>query len=170
MSRVPFIHQHTLRLVALEQGRGGCPDHVGGGGARKEGDDRLVDAVNIALLALPAAARHEVALEDSLQAAHGVLTLRLPGGRNFDDLSAFIGVDGEQKGFDVRLQLVLSALAGEDDHKTEPFFMQDGVHYCPRHLDLVTAEDDLTADPAEIHDIVQHAGENILPFLVATGC
>ena len=92
------------------------------------------------MLLAPLEASEQVALEDTLEAAHGVEGLRLPGGTDLDDLSFQSGEEGQQVGLDLGLELVLAALAGEDDHKGEAAAVDDRIDYGAGDLLLVGAQ------------------------------
>ncbi len=157
---VPLGDGYVLGFVTLEEGGGGGADDVGGGRAGEEEDAGGAVAVDVALFFFPGAAGEVVALEDALEAAHGVEGLGLPGGGDFDDLGVVEVKDGEEVGFDLRLELVLAGLAGKDDDEGEAAAVEDGVDDGLGDFELVGAEGEVEVVGAEGGDIAEEGGED----------
>ncbi len=146
---------HVLGFIHLQKGGGGGAHDVALGRGGKEIDARRAHPVDVAGFLLPERAGKRVALEGTLQAAHGVLRLRLPGGRDLDDLRIPVGKQAEQVGFQLRLQLVLAALAREHHHQRQPAALQHRIHHRLRHLLLVGAQGHPQAETGKIQHIAQ---------------
>jgi len=65
----------------------------------------------------PQVLNKDIAFECALQAVHGILSLRLPGGRNLNDADRKLDADSEQVCFELGLGFILTGLAWEHDHE-----------------------------------------------------
>jgi hypothetical protein len=159
---VPFGGEDGLGFVAVEKEVGGGAYDAGGGTAGEEGDAGGVEVVDMSSVGDPAAAGEGVGIQNALKTKHGDFDLGKPGGGDFNDIRLGEAVSGEQVGFELSLELVLTGLAGEDDDEGEASVGLDAVEDGVGNETLVGTQGETGAILAEGVNIAEEVRGDIV--------